>query len=94
MSTFFTECRHIGARLDLLGLACTVIPEDKSGPSCRVVALERWSRYGTREILELKLQDLLKSREREEFRSTLNFLVFTIGDQVHVHSCGSAVVGR
>ena len=33
---------------------CTVIPEVKSGPRRRVVALDRWSRCGVKRDVEVK----------------------------------------
>ena len=41
-------------------------------------------------MLELKGQDMLKRREREEFRSNVNFLCFHTGDGVYLSTWGSA----
>ena len=41
-------------------------------------------------MLELKGQDMLKRREREEFRSNVNFLRFHTGDGVYLSTWGSA----
>ena len=41
-------------------------------------------------MLELKGQDMLKRREREEFRSNVNFLSFHTGDGVYLSTWGSA----
>ena len=40
--------------------------------------------------MELKGQNMLKRREREEFRSNVNFLSFHTGDRVYLSMWGSA----
>ena len=40
--------------------------------------------------MELKGQNMLKRREREEFRSKVNFLSFHTGDGVYLSTWGSA----
>ena len=40
--------------------------------------------------MELKGQNMLKRREREEFRSKVNFLSFHTGDRVYLSMWGSA----
>lgn len=53
--TFSTHCRHIevkGGPGDVS--VSTVIPEVKSGPRSRVVALDRWSRCGIKRDVEVK----------------------------------------
>ena len=40
--------------------------------------------------MELKGQNMLKRREREEFRSNVNFLSFHTGDRVYLPTWGSA----
>ena len=45
--TFSTHCRHIGVKGGPGDVpASTVMPEVKSGPRNRVVALDRWRRCG------------------------------------------------
>lgn len=44
-------------------------------------------------MVELKGQNMLKRREREEFRSNVNFLSFHTGDGVYLSKWGS-VGGR
>ena len=41
-------------------------------------------------MMELKGQNMLKRREREEFRSNVNFLSFHTGDRVYLSMWGSA----
>ena len=41
-------------------------------------------------MMELKGQNMLKRREREEFRSKVNFLSFHTGDGVYLSTWGSA----
>ena len=41
-------------------------------------------------MVELKGQNMLKRREREEFRNNVNFLSFHTGDGVYLSTWGSA----
>ena len=53
--TFSTHCRHIGVKGGPGDVpASTVMPEVKSGPRRRVVALDRWSRCGIKRDVEVK----------------------------------------